>query len=117
MFDYVIHWLIKNWEMVLSILLFLLSFILCLVKKKPVLNKVAIYLNELFQRIPIYIDMVEKDGHGVEKKRLVLELCKQYLISEFGFYDFDVIEKLISDHIEDVLNAPQKKEKFYNFDD
>lgn len=111
MFDYVIHWLIKNWEMVLSILLFLLSFILCLVKKKPVLNKVAIYLNELFQRIPIYIDMVEKEGHGSEKKALVLALCREFLSSQFGFNDFDAVECLLSGYIEDVLNTPQKKKE------
>lgn len=111
MFDVIKNFLLEHWELVLSSVFLLVSFVLGLIKKKPVLNKVAIYLNELFQRIPIYIEMVEKDGHGSEKKRLVLELCKEFLISQFGYYDFDVLEKTISDHIEDVLNTPQKKKE------
>lgn len=111
MFDVIKNFLLEHWELVLSSIFLLVSFVLGLIKKKPVLNKVAIYLNELFQRIPIYIEMVEKDGHGAEKKRLVLQLCKEFLITQFGYYDFDVIEKVISDHIEDVLNTPQKKKE------
>lgn len=115
MFDAIKNFLLEHWAALLLVALSVLSFVLALVRKKPVLNKIAYYMNELYEKIPVFIDIVEKNGHGAEKKALVLELCKQFLEEEFGFYDFDVLKGICSNYIETVLSTPQKK--LYNFDD
>lgn len=115
MLDNFIKFFTEHWEALLLMALSVLSFVLALIRKKPVLNKLDYYLSELLVQVPVFIDLVEKKGHGTEKKLVVLEMCNQFLIENFGFYDFDLLKNDISQYIESVLTTPQKK--LYNFDD
>lgn len=101
---------IKNhYQLILSILLVLLSLVLQLLKKKPVLNKLAEIKQRILEVLPFIIDSVEVKGEGSSKKILVLKEIQLLLAKEFKVYDFTVFEDFVSQAIENILMCPQKK--------
>lgn len=104
-----IDFLKDHWEMLLSIFLFCLSLILSLLRKKPVWNKIETMYCDVLERLPVFIDLVEKSGHGSEKLATVLTLVKSYLQKEFKFNDFEMIKSWVVAQIESILSTPQKR--------
>ena len=96
--------------MCLSIFLFTLSLILSLLKKKPIWNKIDSIYSAVMEKLPVFISIVEKDGHGQEKLLTVLQLVKTYLHDEFKFDNFEEIRSWCVSQIESILSTPQKKE-------
>lgn len=109
MFSDILKFLINHYELILSIILVLTSFILALVKKKPVLNKIDEIYVYILEKLPELISAVEVPKQGETKKQTVLDLIKVLVAKEFNFYDWDHIKEFVSDAIEYILLTPQKK--------
>lgn len=102
---------IKNhYELIGSIVLVLISFILTLVKKKPSFNLIDSIKTYISENLPIWIISVECPGKGAIKKDLVLKLIKETVAKKFGFYNFSSIEEWCSLQLENILSTPSKKE-------
>lgn len=102
---------IKNhYELIGSIILVLISFILTLVKKKPSFNLMDSIKNYILEMLPIWIISVECTGKGSLKKDLVLNLIKEAIAKKFSFYNFSSIEEWCSNQVENILSTPSKKE-------
>lgn len=101
---------IKNhYELIISCVLVLLSLILQLLKKKPVLNKLAEIKARILEVLPLLIQKVEVPGDGSTKKVLVLKEIQLLVAKEFKFFDFNVLLDFVSQAIEEILSCPQKK--------
>jgi len=101
---------IKNhYELIISCVLVLLSLILQLLKKKPVINELAEIKNRILEVLPLLIQKVEVPGDGSTKKVLVLKQIQLLVAKEFKFYDFNVLLDFVSNAIEEILSCPQKK--------
>lgn len=102
---------IKNhYELIGSIILVLISFILTLVKKKPSFNLIDSIKSYVLEILPKLINQVEVPGKGSTKKNLVLKLIAVELAKKFNFYDFASLEAWISEQLENILSTPSKKE-------
>lgn len=110
MFNQILDFIKVYWRECLSLCFLILSSILFALKKKPTWNKLETIYCAVLQKLPVFIDVVEKDGCGEEKLFLVLSLVKSYLIEEYKFNNFDEIEPLVRSWIESILSTPQKKE-------
>ena len=105
-----LNFLHDHWQVILSIFLLILSVVVSLIKKKPVYNTMDKILLSVYEQLPVFISLVEKDGHGSEKLQTVLALVKTYVLDKYGFNNFDVIKSQVTAYIEDILTTPQKKE-------
>lgn len=103
---------IKNhYELIGSIILVLMSFILTLVKKKPSFNLIDAIKEYILEMLPLWIISVEVPGQGIEKKELVLKLIQSTIAKRFNFYDFASIKEWCSDQLEIILSTPSKKKE------
>lgn len=98
-----------HYELIGAVLLVLLSLFLQLMKKKPIINKMAEIKARILEVLPGLIDSVEVEGQGSSKKILVLKSIQLLLAKEFKVYDFTLFEDFVSDAIENILICPQKK--------
>ena len=106
-----LHFVKNHYELIISILLVLLSFILTLVKKKPSINLIDTIKEFILELLPTLIKTVEKPGQGSTKRNLVLKLIQEAVAKKFNFYDFASIEQWCSDQLEHILSTPSKKEE------
>lgn len=103
---------IKNhYELIGSIILVLISFILTIVKKRPSINLIDTIKNYILETLPDLIKQVEVPGRGSTKKNLVLKLVAGNIARKFGFYDFASIEAWTIEQLENILSTPSKKEE------
>ena len=77
----------NNLELCIAALLALITFILTLVKKKPVLNKMSDIYCYVLNVLPKLISSCEQPGNGDKKKALVMSEIKLLLAKEFKFYE------------------------------
>lgn len=98
-----------HYELIVSIVLVLVSLILQLLKKKPIINKMAEIKARILEVLPLIIDSVEVTGQGSTKKVLVLKEIQLLIAKEFKVFDFDLFADFVSDAIENILACPQKK--------
>lgn len=110
----IIHILKNNWELIVSVLLFILSFILQLIKKKPV--KVIDTVKQIIlSYAPMAIRLAEQMyglDHGDEKFKYAYQVICDAVGQIVGIQPRkvpDMYDAYIKDVIEDVLNTPQKK--------
>lgn len=105
-----INFIKNHYELIISIILVLLSFILTLVKKKPSINLIDAIKSYILEILPDLIKNVERPGCGSTKRNLVLKLLQESIAKKFNFYDFASIEQWCSDQLENILSTPKKKE-------
>lgn len=110
----IINWLLDHWELVVSVGLFVLSFILQLLKKKPV-EVVSTILETIYKLVPKKVITFEKmygSGHGSDKKQSVINSVMSEIERCYSLNDAQrsIYQYYISDAIEKVLEAPQKNE-------
>lgn len=108
----VADWILIHKEFVTDVLVLISSLIFGIVlsKKKPTLNAIDTILSDIYEVLPGFIKQVETPGNGSTKKNMVLVLIQQYVFKKYKFLDFSKIEEQVSNQIEAVLSAPQKKE-------
>lgn len=116
-FNHIVEFVKTNWLMCLIILLLVLIvlvvvdiIIACKKGVKP-LNIFDTIIKEAFVLIPKLITLVEAPGNGSLKKNYVLKELQLSLYKKFGFKEFDKIEGICSDYIEEVLQTPQSHGK------
>lgn len=103
---------IKNhYELIAAVVLVLVSIILTIIKKKPVLNKIDEVKAYILEALPGIIKEVECPGHGIDKKLLVLNSIKLLIATKYNFYDFESLKMFVSEAIENILSTPTKKEE------
>lgn len=103
-------------DLIASLLTLIVSVILVLIKRRPkTIDDFVFALNEIRTQVSIFCERVEVPGNGIEKKNKVIDLSLAMLSRligrELSGKEIDYASKLISSDIENVLNAPTKKEK------
>lgn len=89
------------------------TVVLCLVKKKPVVNAMDNILKIVLANLPNIIKQVEAlypVGHGDEKKQLVIAAVCKFVYTQFSINLPESMLSYIGARIEDILATPQKKE-------
>lgn len=107
----VLDFIIQYREILVSLLLCLLTFLIQFLRKKPVINQVDTILLCVLEKLPQFINSVESAKGGELKKVLVLESVKEYVKSEFSVNLPDSFIAFIGSHVENILSTPQKKER------
>ena len=107
--EYIIQILKNNWELITAVIIFILSFILQLIKKKPVYDILS-WIYEICHDAVLAVE--NSDLKGSEYKK---DACMAVVIKKLGdtFPNLDTKQylKMISTVIEKFLETPQKHEK------
>ena len=110
------HFIIENWKLLASALLFLIAFVVGLVRgKKKGYSLSDILMGMLVEQLPHWISMAEAvGGTGEQKKVQVLNNALNYTARALGRKLTEEETSLIiaksSEAIEKILSTPQKKE-------
>lgn len=110
------QFIIENWKLLASALLFLIAFVVGLVRgKKKGYSLSDILMGMLVEQLPHWISMAEAvGGTGEQKKVQVLNNALNYTSRALGRKLTEEETSLIiaksSEAIEKILNTPQKKE-------
>lgn len=106
------EFILENWQLVLSCLLVLISFILSLLRKRPVANVMDKDITDLVMLLPGWIAEAEtKFDYGVDKKAFVVDKATCYLKNHLVLSDDEISSWLlvIGAQIEAILDTPRKK--------
>ena len=109
--------LIQNWQLLASALLFIVSFIIGLVaRRKKGYTFSDILLGLIAEQLPIWISLAETaGGTGEQKKVAVLNDALNYASKTLGRKlseeETSFIIAQASEQIEKILGTPQKKEE------
>ena len=110
------QFIIENWKLLASALLFLIAFVVGLVRgKKKGYSLYDILMGMLVEQLPHWISLAEAvGGTGEQKKVQVLNNALNYTARALGRKLTEEETSLIiaksSEAIEKILNTPQKKE-------
>jgi hypothetical protein len=110
------QFIIENWKLLASALLFLIAFVVGLIRgKKKGYSLSDILMGMLVEQLPHWISMAEAvGGTGEQKKVQVLNNALNYTARALGRKLTEEETSLIiaksSEAIEKILNTPQKKE-------
>lgn len=111
-----IHFLIQNWQLIASVLLFIVSFVIGLVtRRKKGYTFSDIILGLVAEQLPKWISLAEASGGtGEQKKVTVLNDALNYASKTLGRKLSEEETAFIianaSEQIENILGTPQKKE-------
>lgn len=105
----VIDFIVKYWDIIVSLVMVIASVVLALIKKKPVLNEMDNILLKVLDKLPEWINSAETLKGADVKKSLVLESVKKYVSNEFSVILPQSYIDFIGSKIEDILSTPQKK--------
>ena len=108
-----IQFLFDYWQFIVYILVSVITTIVVLVlKKKKVVNELDNILKIVLANLPRIVLSAEEligSGNGVEKKQVVLYSVIKFVKDQFSVDLPDSLIAYISERIEDILAAPQKK--------
>ena len=112
-----IEFLKAHYDFVLSCILFILTLVVFIIRKRPV-TKVGL-LSEIkekvLERIPLLISMVEHPKDGDAKKNLVIESSLEFITQLVGHtlsdVERDYFVTFVSNSIESILNTPERKKQ------
>lgn len=110
-----VDFLIQNWKILISLLLFFIYIIVCIFKKtKPILVSDE-KLTEVLSCLPNLIKEAEQiygAGHGKDKFKYVFEMAIDILHESTSISTSELVYcfgKKLTDEIEDILSTPKKK--------
>lgn len=104
-----IEFLSFYWREIFDLAVLFISVVLCLIRKRPVVNEMDTIKNDILGVLPVLINSVEKPGEGAQKKSTVMNLVAAYVKKK---YKIDLDGSLISyidNVIENILSTPKKK--------
>ena len=112
------QFLLQNWKYILGFILLATTIIVsAIITVKKSGGKVSFFealKAKIIEQIPLWVDLVEREGHGEEKKDKVLNMAISEAACLLGRPLTDDEKNLIiamaSNQIEAVLKTPQKKE-------
>ena len=96
---------------IVEISVLIISVVICLIRKRPVVNEMDSIKKDILELLPVLIDDVEKNGHGEEKKNAVVAIAQKYVESHYKIKITPDLIAFISSSIESILLTPQKKER------
>ena len=105
----IIEFLKTYYREIIEISVLLLSVIICLIRKRPCINKMDEIKEDVLQVLPIFIKGIEKPGNGESKKNQVIELCKNFVKKKFKIDCPQDVMDLVENQIEVILSTPTKK--------
>ena len=107
MLDTIKNFILDNWQLIVAVIVFVLSFILQLIKKKPVTS----LSSQIYAAVIAAVNKTENDGVLGSQSKLAYAttLVVDYLKSIYPDLDFKPYLDLIRLIIEDILSTPQKK--------
>ena len=109
------EFIIKNWQLLASALLFIIATIIGIIRmKKKGMTFQEIMSGILMEQMPLWVSMAETSGgSGDQKKVFVLNKALNYCASKLGRQlsqeESDLIIAYASEKIETILATPQKK--------
>lgn len=103
----IISFILANRELIAVGLFGIVELIVFLVKKRP-LDAVKTSVMQLVVKLILEVEKIQPEGHGPEKKKVVMEGINAWLKENFpqlvGHYD-----GFVSELIETILTTPVKK--------
>lgn len=103
----VFNFILSHWETLLSVVMFILSVVVFIIRKKPVSDVQSV----IFKGCLDAIKLAEcGDKKGKDKLDAALLYVCQYLNSYYPSIDTGKYFNYICSVIEDILSTPQKKE-------
>ena len=114
----VLVWFLDHWEMVSSAIVFLITLIIAICRKKPASSIYDLIKSYLASFIPQLIVSVEVPGNGSSKKEAVMKAGLSAVQGKLGRSltadERSYWELYLSTLIESILATPQKKEALKN---
>lgn len=110
-----VEYLKEHPELIASVICVVLSTILLFIKRRPKsLDEFTAILSDVCTLVAAKVKNVEVPGHGIEKREKVISSCIQdmskRLKRKLSPHEEAVIRLEVSEQIEDVLDAPHRKE-------
>lgn len=106
-----INFIIDNWQFFATFLSSVIGFIVVVfIKKKPVYNEFDNILVEIYSNLPAFIKAAEVFKGAENKKALVIESVKKFVLTHFHYSLTESQLSLIGFMVEEILSTPQKKE-------
>lgn len=102
----ILNFMKEHWQLILAVVLFVLSFILQLLKKKPISDIETSIYHYCIQAI---LCVEQSDLKGVAKLDSAVMLVSKWLNAQYPNLDTGVYFNLIKKIIEKILETPQKK--------
>lgn len=111
MLDFIKNFILNNWQLIVAAIIFVLSFILQLKKKKPVVS----IFGQIYEACIIAIKKTEIDGvlGSSNKLNYAINFVTEYIKGIYPDLDVNTYFDLIRLIIEDILSTPQKKGVVY----
>lgn len=109
-------WLLQNWSLLSSVVLFILAAIVSLIRgKKKGATLPELVSGLLLEQLPMWISLSESIGGKGESKRVyvlneALSYCSKKLGRTLTQDESDYIISYLSEQIEKILATPQKAE-------
>lgn len=104
-----INFIVEYRDIFAFIISVILSVIIMVIKKKPVINEMDKILLVVLEKLPEFINEAESFKGADVKKTIVLESVKKYVEDQFSVILPDSFIGLIGSKVEAILSTPQKK--------
>lgn len=95
------------WKVILSVILFIVGFVLALVRKKPVSDIASLLYTWCIEAIKL-VENSNTEGSR-SKLNLAIKIVKTYFDLYYPNANFSLYEKTVENYIELILSTPQKK--------
>ena len=108
------EFLISNWQLLASAILFLIAVIAGIISKvRKGYNLSDLVLGLITEELPEWINIVEGSGTGEQKKVKVLNYALSFASKKMGRQlkeeEVSLITTYVTEQIEKILSTPQKK--------
>lgn len=112
-----VNYLKEHPELIASAVCVVLTIILLFIKRRPkTVDEFSAFLSDVLTLVASKVKNVEVPGHGDEKREKVITSCVQEMSKrlqrKLSSQEESVIRFEVSEQIDDVLDAPHRKENF-----
>lgn len=105
----VIEFLTLYWREILDLAVLIISVVLCLIRKRKVINEIDTIKQDVLGVLPVLMNSVEKPGDGAQKKSTVMSLVAAYVKKKYKIELDGSLVSYIDNAIENILSTPTKK--------
>ena len=109
MIEKIISFVVEHYREIIDISVLIISVLICLIRKRPVVNEIDKIKSYILEILPVLIDSVERPGCGSSKKETVLKTVRSIVKKKFHFELTDSMLDFVGEKIEAILTAPTKK--------
>ena len=105
----VLEFLKTYYKEIIEISILFISVVICLVRKRPCVNEIDIIKEDVLEKLPSFISVVESPGNGAQKKKAVIDLVSLYVRKTYKISIPDSLVPFLENAIESILSTPTKK--------